>query len=135
MRCARTMNPYDLDALAERSGLRLPPLKGSRLRFTRTAQIVAACLAAPVLLAFIVWCSVGIANTGASTEPGWVAGQRVAPDPAKHLTGEARHLCAQRWPGTRVLFVEDGDLSANIACGNPKNRVVTGHVEVAYPSP
>jgi hypothetical protein len=113
------VNPSDLDALAERSGLKLPPLTGERLHPTPAYEIAGICIAVALVAGLIHFLLVRLGNDTNS---------RVS-----SIKTEAPRLCAQRWRGSSALFVDNGGFSASIACGNPKSRIVTGHVEVAYP--
>lgn len=109
------MNPSDLDALAERSGLRLPPLRRTNAAVLVVALMIGVVLALGLLAVLAV-------RLGGISDVRFTRIQKAAP-----------RLCAQRWPDSHVLFISSGDLSASIACGSTNDRVVAGHIEVAYP--
>jgi hypothetical protein len=127
------VNHFDLDALAERSGLKAPALKKSRLGVVRPVDILAMCVAA-VVIGITSYGIVKFDLARASQLTTLIASASATDTgPVAYVKSVAPRLCSQRWPGTRELLISDGDLSASIACGNSKDRVIAGHVEVAYP--
>jgi hypothetical protein len=112
------VNPLDLDALAERSGLRLPALRHDVHRSV-AVPVIALSIAIVVALGVLSVLAVRL---------GGVSDQRDA-----RIRAAAPRLCAARFVRSSMLFIESGDMSASIACGNPDDRVVSGHIEVAYP--
>jgi hypothetical protein len=112
------VNPSDLDLLAERSGLRLPPLR-PKAGASIAVPFIGGAMAVLVALGLLAILAVHIGEN-----PG-----------ARHGTVQASapRLCAQRWRNSHVLFIENGDFSASVACGDDGDRVVEGRIEVAYP--
>jgi hypothetical protein len=108
------VNTSDLDALALRSGLR--PLS---LRSNPAVPVVALSIAVVLTLGLLAALAVRFGN--------------LAGAPRSRIQAAAPQLCRERWRGSSVLFIENGDFSASIACGSPHDRVVAGHIEVAYP--
>ena len=70
------MNRFDLDALAERSGLKLPSLAPRRARFI-PAEIIVGCAAASLILASLIWLSLyhsdGVRPHGSAIDREWQA--------------------------------------------------------------
>jgi len=124
----KTVNPFDLDALAERSGLKIPPV-GSPKRLLPSMEIVALCGAFLIMVSLLAY---WLCNFYSHQESAGRTRTAVSAPSAKD-SADAR-LCAQRWAKSTVLFVQKGIFSAMIACGDPKSRVVNGDVEVAYPT-
>jgi len=116
------MNPSDLDALAERSGLKLPPLVGRRIRSVPPTKIIVSCVAACAIVTLLIWLSMRSDSAALSTRLEYY-GQSESPN-----------VCGQRWAGSSVLFTEQNRFSTTVACGRPTNRIVTGHIEIARPT-
>lgn len=117
------MNLSDLDALAERSGLQ-PQRLARRRRISRRDL---CAIAAPVLAVLGVLAICG-ALAAILVHTAGLGGAR---DLSVERT--AARVCAERWHGSRPLYIDHDQFSETVACGRSSDRVVLGHVEVANP--